>query len=146
MNKVGIDTNVFIYTLDKSSPHHNKCDNFLKDTENELFTTTKNISEFIAVCTKIGVDREKMNGMYNEIKNNITILYPTEKSLSVFEQLNEKYHPKGNRVYDVEIVSIFISNNVTSIATVNIDDFKNITEIKLIDLDKYKANEKKASS
>ncbi len=58
MNKVGIDTNVFIYTLDKSSPHHKKCDILLKDPENELFTTTKNISEFIAVFTKIGVDRE----------------------------------------------------------------------------------------
>jgi len=134
MNKVGIDTNVFIYVLDKSSPHHKKCDNFLKDTENELFTTTKNISEFIAVCTKIGVEREKMNGMYNEIKSNIKILYPTEKSLTAFEQLNEKYQPKGNRVYDVEIVSIFTSNNVTSIATLNIDDFKNITEIKLIEI------------
>jgi len=142
MNKVGIDTNVFIYTLDNSSPHHKKCDNFLKDTENELFTTTKNVSEFIAVCTKIGVDREKMNGMYNEIKSNITILYPTEDSLKTFEQLNEKYQPKGNRVYDVEIVSVFTTNNISKIATVNIDDFKNITEIELIDLDKYKINEK----
>lgn len=57
--------------------------------------------------------------MYNEIKNNIIILFPTVKSLKTFEQLNEKYQPKGNRVYDVEIVSVLISNNVTNIATVN---------------------------
>lgn len=138
MNKVGVDTNVFVYTLDNSSPHHVKCDSFLKDTENELFTTTKNISEYIAVCTKIGVSREKMNGMFDEIKNNVTILYPTEDSLKTFEQLNEKHQPKGNRVYDVEIVSVLTTNNVNKIATVNLDDFKNISEIELIDLDKYK--------
>lgn len=59
-NKVGVDTNIFIYTLDSSSPHHEMCDNFLKDIENELYTTSKNISEYMAVCTKIGVERDKM--------------------------------------------------------------------------------------
>jgi len=79
-----------------------------------------------------------MNGMYNEIKNNLTILYPNDETLKTFEQLNEKYQPKGNRVYDVEIVSVLKTNDVNKIATVNVDDFKNISEIELIDLDKYK--------
>jgi len=70
MTKVGIDTNIFIYTLDKSSTFHEKCYNFLKDNENDLYTTTKNISEYIAVCTKIGIDSEIMYGMYNEQCNN----------------------------------------------------------------------------
>jgi len=72
------------------------------------------------------------------IMNNVTILYPTRYSLNTFEQLIKKYQPKGNKVYDVEIVSVLKSNNVNIIATVNIDDFKNISEIKLIDLEKYK--------
>ncbi len=136
--KVGVDTNIFIYTLDNSSPHHEKCDKFLKNVDNELYTTSKNISEYIAVCTKIGIDRAKMNGMYNEIKNNVSILYLNEETLKTFEQLNEKYQPKGNRVYDVEIVSVLKTNDINKIATVNVDDFKNISEIELIDLDKYK--------
>lgn len=41
MNKIGVDTNIFIYTLDKSSPHYLKCDSFLKDTSNDLLTTNK---------------------------------------------------------------------------------------------------------
>jgi len=137
-NKVGVYTNVFVYTLDNSSPHHDKCDKFLKDTDNELYTTSKNISVYYAVCTKIGVDREKMNGMLHEIKDNVTILYPNEDSLKTFEQLNDKYQPRGNCVYDVEIVSVLTTNDVYKIATVNVDDFKNISEISLIDLDKYK--------
>ncbi len=138
MNKIGVDTNIFIYTLDKSSQHHLKCDSFLKDTSNDLFTTTKNISEYFAVCSKLGIDKEKVIGFYNEIKSNITILYPSNESLKTFELLIDNYQPKGNRVYDVEIVSILATNKVSKIATVNIDDFKNISEIELIDLDNYK--------
>lgn len=33
MSKIGVDTNVFIYTLDKSSFCHRQCDNLLKDSE-----------------------------------------------------------------------------------------------------------------
>ncbi len=86
-----------------------------KDTENKLFTTTKNISEYIAVCTKIGVNRDRMNGFYNEMKNN----------------------PRGNWVFDLGIASVLITNKVGKLATVNTNDFKNITEIGLIDLDTY---------
>ena len=136
MNKVGVDTNIFIYTLDISSPFYKKCDGFLKDTKNELFTTTKNISEFIAVCTKIGIDKDKMKGFFNELKRNVTIVFPSPKSLITFEQLVDKYQPRGNRVYDIEIISILTANNIKKIATINVDDFKNITEIEIIDLDK----------
>lgn len=78
--------------------------------------------------------------MYNEIKNNVIILYPDENTLKIFEKLNEKYQPKGNRVYDVEIVSVLTTHGITKIATVNADDFKNISEIELIELDKYLGN------
>ncbi|MCB1193035.1 MAG: PIN domain-containing protein [Leptospiraceae bacterium] len=136
MNKIGVDTNIFVYALDNSSIYHSICDTFLKDTENELFTTAKNLSEFVAVCTKIGIGQYEMKGFYDEIKNNITILYPNEETLKVFEQLIDKYQPKGNRVYDIEIVSIFISNNINKLATINTDDFKNITEINLFEFKK----------
>jgi len=137
MNKIGVDTNIFIYTLDNSSPYHKICDNFLKDTENELFTTTKNISEFFAVCTKIGVEKEKILGLFNEIKTYVTILYPNQNTLKKFEILFEKYHPKGNRVYDIEIISMLTTNKINKIATINIDDFKYVSEIEIVNLDSY---------
>ena len=62
MNKIGVDTNIFVYALDNSSIYHSICDTFLKDTENELFTTAKNLSEFVAVCTKIGIGQYEMKG------------------------------------------------------------------------------------
>ena len=88
------------------------------------------------MCTKIGIDRNEMNGFYNDIKNNVNILFPTEETLQVFEELNEKYKPRGNRVFDIEIVSIFLSNNISTLATINTEDFKNISEIMLLDIEK----------
>lgn len=137
MNKIGIDTNIFIYTLDSSSPFYKKCKKFLKHSDYDFFTTVKNLSEFISVCTKLGVDRDKMNGFYSDIKNNVTILYPNKDSLEIFEQLNEKYKPKGNRVFDIEIVSVLTCYNIRKIASLNVKDFKDITEIELIEINNY---------
>jgi len=44
MSKILVDTNVFIYAFDESSQFHKKTVAILENEENELFTTTKNIS------------------------------------------------------------------------------------------------------
>lgn len=137
-NQVGVDTNIFIYTLDISSQYHKICEALLKDADVELFTTSKCISEFFAVCTKLNIEKDKMYGFYKELKSFVTILHSNTESLITFEKLNEKYQPKGNRVYDVEIVSVFLTNDILKIASINTNDFKFISEIELIDFDKYK--------
>ena len=132
MNKIGIDTNLLIYTLEQTSPFHAKSFNLLNDINNNLFTTSKNISEYFAVCTKLGIKASIIEGFYKEIKNNFTILFLSNKSLATFETLFKKYNPKGNRIYDIEVASILISNNILKIATVNVDDFNNIDEVEII--------------
>jgi len=68
------------------------------------------------------------------LKENCNILKPTDRSLDVFETLIKKYKPRGNRVYDIEIVSIMLANEIKKVATANIDDFKNIDEVDLIEI------------
>jgi len=99
-----------------------------------LFIATKNISEFFSVCSKLNLDLDKTLGFFSDIKENFTILKPTDSSLDVFESLIKKYRPRGNKVYDIEIVSIMISNQLKKVATANIDDFKNISEIEVIEI------------
>jgi len=41
----------------------------------------------------------------------------------------QKYQPKGNRVFDLEIVSIAVSNQALEISTVNAKDFAGVIEI-----------------
>jgi len=133
MNKVFIDTNILIYTLDESSEFHKRADTLLRDASLNLLTCTKNISEYFAVCSKLKVDKKKCFGFYQDIKNNIEILYPTPGSLERFEHLLEKYDPKGNQVFDMEMVSIMLENSLEDIATINKKDFEHISEIRLFD-------------
>ena len=134
MNEVLIDTNVFIYALDKDSIYHQQSSQILTSSNNILFTTSKNISELFAATSKININRVAFNRFYGELKQNIGILFPTSESLEVFEKLIKKYKPIGNRVFDIEIVSIMLSYNIKRLATINKKDFIDIEEIELIDM------------
>lgn len=133
MIKLMIDTNIFIYSFDKKSIFNSRAAKVLSDTKYELYTTTKNISEFIAVTTKSGVENSDILKFVEEIERNVEILFPDSVSLGIFKKLFSKYKPKGNRVYDFEILSIIIANKLTHLTTLNISDFKNVKEIQLIE-------------
>jgi len=86
MNKILIDTNVFLYDLDKSSLHHKKASEILFSGVS-LVTTSKNISEFFAVTSKVKADFISVWNYYLEIKHNVEILFPSMRSLEIFEKL-----------------------------------------------------------
>ncbi len=134
MSRVLVDTNIFIYALINTSSFHHQAASLLQNNSIELFTASKNISEYFAVCTKLGVSKEVIWNFYRDILHNTTILFPHEESLSRFEFLLERYQPVGNRVYDMEIVSIMLAHSITEIATVNTKDFELIKEISLFAL------------
>ncbi|MDX2306023.1 MAG: type II toxin-antitoxin system VapC family toxin [Microscillaceae bacterium] len=115
-----LGTNVLIYALNSDSEFHGKASAILQNEENLLFLTTKNISEFFAVSSKLGLDLQKVLEFYEDLSLNTTILFPSGASLAIFRVLLEKYQPKGNRIYDLEIVSIMIAQGLKKIATFNI--------------------------
>lgn len=61
----------------------------------------------------------------------MTILYPDAESFLIFKDLLEKYQPSGLRIHDYEILSIGLSNQITTIATFNEKDFSRVKEINL---------------
>ncbi len=128
-----VDTNILIYAYDSQSAFHSKAVTFLQEPNINFYITTKNISEFFAVLTKLNQSYKDISLFYDDIKRNTTILYPKKKSLQILEMLLQKYQPRGNRVFDIEIVSIALSNGIETIATINEKDFKPISEIKLHD-------------
>lgn len=134
MSKILLDTNILIYAFDRSLVYHKKSLAFFENTNDELFISTKNISEFFSVCSKLNFDLNTTLGFYADIKANFTTLYPNEVSLNIFETMIRKYNPRGNRVYDIEIVSIMIANDLKKIATANIGDFIDIDEIEVIEI------------
>jgi len=132
MSKILLDTNILLYAFDKSSKYHKKSIEFFENTQDKVYISTKNISEFFSVCSKLNFNLSKTLGFYEDIKANFTILTPCDNSLIKFESLIKKYNPRGNRVYDIEIVSIMLANGLKIIATANIVDFEGIDEIEII--------------
>jgi len=69
--------------------------------------------------------------MLEDIISNIKILCPTIESIRMFQSLLREYKPVGNRIFDLEIVSVMLSNSISFIATFNQKDFKDYLNIKL---------------
>jgi predicted nucleic acid-binding protein len=126
MSKILLDKNVLIYAIDKGSKYFNKAQKLFSEPF-ELYTTSKNISEFLAVVTRIPKNPLPLNDallIIEDFINVLTIFYPTKDSFSIFQNLIQKYKPTGLQIHDYEIVSIGLANQITTIATFNEKDFK----------------------
>lgn len=135
MNNVLIDTNLLLYAIDEDSKYFTSVQNLLNDDSLKFYTTSKNISEFLSVVTRLPFKSLSVTDaltITNQFKNILTFLYPTEKSYSIFLDLLRKYSPSGLKIHDYEIVSIALSNKIKNIATVNQKDFIAIKEINLV--------------
>ncbi|OIP57074.1 MAG: hypothetical protein AUK34_10245 [Ignavibacteria bacterium CG2_30_36_16] len=137
MNNVLFDTNLLLYSIDEDSKYFNSVQELLSDESLKLFATSKNISEFLSVITRIPNStisvKEALN-ITEEFRSTFTILYPTQKSYLIFVELLKKYSPRGLKIHDYEIISIALSNKIKSIATINQKDFSGIEEIELFSM------------
>ena len=52
MNRILIDTNVLVYSIDKDSKFNSRALELLTNTNYDLYTTSKNLSEFLVVLTR----------------------------------------------------------------------------------------------
>ncbi len=134
MNKVLLDTNVLIYSIDEDSKYYSQTKKLIFESSSELFTSSKNISEFLSVITRLPgniLSIKNALAVVQDFTDIFTILYPSEASFSIFKKLLQKYQPTGLKIHDFEIISIGLANGISAIATVNIKDFKNISEVEL---------------
>ena len=136
MNKVLVDTNVLVYALDADSMYFQASQIFLLDTSNQLFTTSKNIAEFLSVVTRFPnrISIEQALIAVNDFTRFIQIIFPDNHSFAVFQKLLIGYKTSGLMIHDMEIASIALSNNIVQIATFNKKDFAHVKELQLIDL------------
>lgn len=133
MSKILLDTNVLIYSVDEGSKYFRNAQNLFSD-DFELYTTSKNLSEFLSVVTRIPKNPLSLKNALLVIEDFISVMnviYPSEKSYKVFIDLLRKYQPIGLQIHDFEIVSVGLSNQVSTIATFNEKDFKKVSEIEL---------------
>ena len=131
-NNLLIDTNIFIYAIDEDSQFHEKAINLLSNPEYFFYTTSKNISECLVVLTKdnnLNISPSECLEIINILLSDITVIFPNQLSLKIFQELIYKYNPRGLWIHDLEIASISLAHGINTIVTQNIDDFKKIKEI-----------------
>lgn len=137
MSKLLVDTNILIYGIDQDSQFFAKARDVLESTDNQLFTTSKNLSEFLAVVTRSSGYELKTDlalEILEEIIAGIAILYPNHESLAIFLELIGRYKPSGLKVHDFEIISIGLAHGVDEFATFNTSDFEPVKEVSLLKL------------
>ncbi len=127
-----LDTNILVYGLNEESKHFDKIRTVLNGNQYSFFVTTKTISEFVSVLSKLG-RYEVIENELPTILRQFKIIFPTKRSIQIFQRLIIKYKPVGNRVFDFEIVSIMLSKRIKNLFSFNVKDFKDIEEIKLLD-------------
>lgn len=88
-----LDTNILIYALNYDSVNYNSAITFFLNPNYKLFITSKNISEFFGVTSKLKIPYSSSLTFYKELKNNLTVLFPSEKSLLILETLIQQYQP-----------------------------------------------------
>lgn len=137
MSKVLVDTNVLIYGIDQDSRFFERARNILENPNYQLVTTSKNLSEFLAVATRssgydlnIGLALE----ILEEITRKFQIIYPNSESFLMFLELMKNYRPTGLKIHDFEIISIGLTAQIQKVATFNTKDFKNVQEIMLVEI------------
>ena len=133
MSKVLLDTNLLTYSIDKDSKYFDKTRNLFSEPEIELFTTSKNLSEFLAVMTrmpKAPLPLKETLLIIKDFQEVFTILYPTEQSSTIFLNLLQKYQPIGLKIHDFEIISIALANQINMLVTFNKKDFDIVTELE----------------
>jgi predicted nucleic acid-binding protein len=126
VSKLLLDTNVLIYSIDEGSKYFGQVQKLFSEPF-ELCTTSKNLSEFLAVITRIPKHPLPINDallIVEDFINVLTIYYPTQESFLTFQNLIHKYKPIGLQIHDFEIVSIGLTNKITTIVTFNEKDFK----------------------
>ena len=136
MSKLLLDTNLLYYAIDKASAFHSVSQRFIDEVDDDLYTSTKNISEFLVAITRGDnptLTPQQALKSVQDFQKIMTILYPNEKSFGQHRTLIQQYSPKGKKIHDYEIAAIAIAHGITRIATFNLSDFAKITKITLVD-------------
>ena len=97
MNKIFVDTNILIYSIDEDSNFYSKSQEILFNSNSQLFTSSKNLSEFLSVVTRSPTNALSIEDALTAIEdfsNILTTLYPTKISFSVFKRMLQNINQK----------------------------------------------------
>lgn len=135
--RVFIDTNIFLYAADSSSPFHTKAKNLLEQAsrlEFEAVITPQVILELYSVVT----NKKRIKNSYSASEANNFIektlffikakyIYFDSEALVILRTILVTNKIEDRQVFDAAIVATMLSNGVKTIYTANSKDFKKLS-------------------
>lgn len=130
------DSNILIYSINRSSPKHKKAQRFLENNVNNLEVAHQNILETIRVLTHpkfpepMEIDHA-WDATLNILKG-CRIISPNYLTYQIALELIKKYKLASNKIFDAYLAATALANGIDTIATDNTKDFQRIKEIIVI--------------
>ena len=130
--KVGVDTNVLFYALNKETPFHQEArENLaLLVEKGQAVIAQQNLVELAVTLTKRGITPQEASGYAKYFIEIMPIVRPTVKTLALFLDCIDNLPLRGVKLFDLYLALTFISNGVDYLYTYNKKDFQDIEGLK----------------
>lgn len=136
-----VDSNIFIYALNKEFVQHHQALAFMQKVINSPFCiSTQNILEIYNVLVDprkfpLALSSSEAVKIMKSIANqtNCILLHPSEFTWSTTLELASKFEVGGNQlIYDCYLATTLLENHIETIYTINTQDFAKYPFIKAI--------------
>jgi predicted nucleic acid-binding protein len=133
--KILIDTNIIVYSINKSSPKSEVARTFLQNNANHLYLAHQNILEALRVLThkKFPTPMTIKEAIFavHKIADACGIIAPNYMTYPIAFEFIKKHSLNADKIFDAYLAATALSNTITSIATDNSKDFQKF-EMNLI--------------
>lgn len=142
-DSVLFDSNILIYTHNKASFFHRQAFDLVKAVMGGSIKgvlAQQNLLEFYSTITdsrrveKPLSAKEALSLVEQYLSSPFRIIFPSTETIQATLALGYKQNFKNGKIFDVYLIATMLSNNISSIITVNAKDFKDFPGIKVFDI------------
>jgi len=129
-----IDTNIFIYSVDKNSPWHARSTDFLKQklySQETIYIPWAIVYSFVRISTHSSIfsnpltPAEAIENMELVINSpNVEMLSDTKASWNIFNHMQNELPLRGNSIPDAQIAAVLEANGIRTLYTSDSDFWK----------------------
>lgn len=122
-----VDSNILVYSLNRSSPKHKQAQQFLRGHREEISVAHQNVLETLRVLThpKFAHPMHTQQALKAVlgIVQALHLVSPNFETSELALELIERHALRADRVFDAYLVATMIGNGIYTIATDNEKDF-----------------------
>ena len=130
-----VDSNILVYSINRSSPKHRKAQNFLQSNMRRLEVAHQNIFETLRLLTHPKFPKPmNINDALialERILRGLTVVSPDYRTHRIALELIRKHHLASDQVFDAYLAATALTNSIDAIATDNTKDLRKFTELSV---------------